>query len=116
MGGAFVNKSVTDLSVVAANAALKSANLKPELIDNVVFGNVFPVSKIIKPPILISFYILQSNNSIFILQLSSPDGAFLARHVLLKCGAPMEKPALGVNRLCGSGFQSIVTGAQVCKF
>jgi len=34
------------------------------------------------------------------------------RHVGLNCGVPIEKPALGINRLCGSGFQSIVNGAQ----
>lgn len=28
------------------------------------------------------------------------------------CGVPIDRPALGVNRLCGSGFQSIVNGAQ----
>lgn len=31
----------------------------------------------------------------------------------MRCGIPIERPALGVNRLCGSGFQSIVNGAQV---
>lgn len=30
----------------------------------------------------------------------------------LHCGIPIDRPALGVNRLCGSGFQSIVNGAQ----
>lgn len=49
----------------------------------------------------------------FIEKLSSADGAFMPRHVLLKCGIPLDKPALGVNRLCGSGFQAIVSGAQV---
>ncbi|KAJ8686802.1 hypothetical protein QAD02_022596 [Eretmocerus hayati] len=86
MGGSFVNKSISELSVVASNAAIQSANLKSEQIDNVIFGNVLP--------------------------LSSSDGAFMPRHVLLKCGIPLEKPALGVNRLCGSGFQAIVSGAQ----
>ena len=37
----------------------------------------------------------------------------MARHVLLKSGIPIEKPAYAVNRLCGSGFQSIVNGVQV---
>ncbi|XP_036322349.1 3-ketoacyl-CoA thiolase, mitochondrial-like, partial [Rhagoletis pomonella] len=45
-------------------------------------------------------------------QSSSTDGAYLPRHVGLHCGIPIETPALGVNRLCGSGFQSIVNGAQ----
>ncbi|MBO8666493.1 acetyl-CoA C-acyltransferase, partial [Staphylococcus aureus] len=47
-----------------------------------------------------------------VLMNSSSDGAFLPRHVLLHCGIPLDRHALGVNRLCGSGFQSIVNGAQ----
>ena len=86
MGGAFVNKSATELSVVAATSALQSAGLKPEQIDSTVFGHV--------------------------LVGSAADGGFLARHVSLKSGVPLERPAFGVNRLCGSGFQSIVCGAQ----
>lgn len=30
----------------------------------------------------------------------------------LKCGIPKERPALGLNRLCGSGFQAVVSGAH----
>ncbi|XP_053980794.1 3-ketoacyl-CoA thiolase, mitochondrial [Hylaeus volcanicus] len=86
MGGSFVNKSATDLSVVAATAALQSAGLKPEKVDSVIFGHVSPVT--------------------------SKDGALLARHVALKSGIPIEKPAFSVNRLCGSGFQSIISGAH----
>jgi acetyl-CoA acyltransferase 2 len=33
----------------------------------------------------------------------------------LKSGIPLQKSALGVNRLCGSGFQAIISGAQVNK-
>lgn len=86
MGGYFTQKNITELSVVASKAALESANLKPEQVDSVVFGNVAASS--------------------------SSDGAFMPRHVLLKCGIPVDKPALGLNRLCGSGFQSVVSGAQ----
>lgn len=86
MGGVLSKTSATDLSVVAANAALQSAGLKPEKVDSVVFGHVMP--------------------------LSSSDGAFLARHAALKAGVPIEKPCFSVNRLCGSGFQAIVSGAQ----
>lgn len=119
MGGSFTKKSITELSVVASNAALESANIKPEQIDNVVFGNVLPVSCL--------DILMQANQlikcrkkflieyKIFFLKLSSSDGAFMPRHVLLKCGIPLEKPALGVNRLCGSGFQAIVSGAQVIQ-
>jgi len=39
----------------------------------------------------------------------------LARHTLLKSGIPLQKPAFSVNRLCGSGFQAIVSGAQVSQ-
>lgn len=45
-------------------------------------------------------------------QNTSPDSIYLPRHVSLHVGVPIEKPALGINRLCGSGFQSIVNGAQ----
>lgn len=77
---------MTLLQVHAAKAALAAANVKPEQVDSVNIGNV--------------------------LALSSTDGAFMPRHVLLHCGIPIDRPALGVNRLCGSGFQSIVNGAQ----
>jgi len=86
MGGMFVNKSATDLSIVASTAAIQTAGLKPEKIDSVVFGHV--------------------------MSSTSSDGPILARHVLLKSGIPLEKPAFAVNRLCGSGFQAIVSGAQ----
>lgn len=36
----------------------------------------------------------------------------MPRHVGLHCGIPIEKPALGINRLCGSGFQAVINGAQ----
>ncbi|XP_067001669.1 3-ketoacyl-CoA thiolase, mitochondrial [Anabrus simplex] len=85
-GGKLAQKSLIDLQEVAAKAALTAGNIKPEIIDSVVVGNV--------------------------LANSCPDGAFSARHVLLRCGIPIDKPALAVNRLCGSGFQSIVSGAQ----
>jgi acetyl-CoA acyltransferase 2 len=45
-------------------------------------------------------------------QLSSSDGNFLPRHVSLQCGIPIDRPALGLNRLCGSGFQAVINGAQ----
>ncbi|XP_065205028.1 3-ketoacyl-CoA thiolase, mitochondrial-like [Planococcus citri] len=85
-GGKFVKTSVADLGEVAAKAALAAGNVNPEIIDHVIYGNV--------------------------LSGTSPDGAFLTRHVALRAGVPIEKPAYGINRLCGSGFQSIVNGSQ----
>ena len=42
----------------------------------------------------------------------STDAIYGARHVGLRAGLPIEVPALTVNRLCGSGFQAVVSGAQ----
>jgi len=78
--------SPTDLQVHAAQAAIASAGLKPDQINSVCIGNV--------------------------LSPSAPDAPYLARHVALRCGLPIPTPALIVNRLCGSGFQSIVNGVQ----
>ena len=46
---------------------------------------------------------------------TSGDAIYGARHVALKAGIPIDKPALTVNRLCGSGIQSIVSGAQMIQ-
>lgn len=43
---------------------------------------------------------------------SANDAAYISRHIALKAGVPVTTPALTVNRLCGSGFQAIVTAAQ----
>ena len=80
--------SALELGAIAARAALERAHLKPEAVDHVVFGNV--------------------------LQTSS-DAVYGARHVGLKAGVPVEVPALTVNRLCGSGIQAAVTGAQLIQ-
>ncbi|XP_054277472.1 3-ketoacyl-CoA thiolase, mitochondrial-like [Macrosteles quadrilineatus] len=85
-GGKFVKTSALELQEVASKAALTSGNINPEIVDSVVIGNV--------------------------LGNTSPDSIFLPRHVLLRCGIAIDKPALGVNRLCGSGFQAVVNGAQ----
>ena len=48
-------------------------------------------------------------------QQTSGDAIYGARHVALKAGVPIEVPALTVNRLCGSGMQSVVTAAQMIQ-
>jgi acetyl-CoA acetyltransferase family protein len=85
-GGALSSVSAIDLGVVAARAALERAGVEPARIDNVVIGNVMP---------------------------TSADGVYGARHVALKAGIPEDVPALMLNRLCGSGIQSIITAAQM---
>src|ERR1044072_2582558 len=74
-----------DLGSIASRAAMERSGVKPEDVDHVVFGNV--------------------------LQTSS-DAVYGARHVGLKAGLPIEVPALTVNRLCGSGIQAAINGAQ----
>ena len=83
--GSFSDVSAIDLGVVAAKEALARSGTDPAEIDHVIFGNALQ---------------------------TSGDAIYGARHVGLKAGVPKEVPALTVNRLCGSGFESIVQGAQ----
>jgi acetyl-CoA acyltransferase 2 len=85
-GGALKDLTATELGVLVARAAIERARVQPDEIGHVVFGNV---------------------------QQTSSDAVYLARHVGLKAGIPHAVPALTVNRLCGSGFQAIVSGAQI---
>ena len=85
-GGMLKDLSATDLGVIAAKGALERAKIDPAWIDHVVFGNVVQ---------------------------TSGDAIYLARHIGLKSGVPKEKPALTLNRLCGSGQEAIVTGARM---
>lgn len=84
-GGTLKDFTATDLGVHASSAALADAGVAPEQVDQVIFGNA--------------------------LQTSS-DAIYLARHVGLRSGVPQEAPALTLNRLCGSGFQAIASGAE----
>lgn len=85
-GGALKDLSATDLAVESAKAALAAAKVSPEDVQHVVYGNVMQTSS---------------------------DAIYLPRHVGLKSGVPIPVPALGVNRLCGSGFQAFVTAAEL---
>jgi acetyl-CoA acyltransferase 2 len=85
MLGSFKSVSATDLAVHAARAALAQSGVDVQAIGHVVVGNVMQ---------------------------TSADAIYCARHVGLKAGIPIATPALTVNRLCGSGFQAIITGAE----
>jgi len=87
-GGALRDVSAIDLGVVAAKGAMQRAKVDPQKIDHVIFGNVIQ---------------------------SSADAIYGARHVGLKSGCRQNTPALIVNRLCGSGLQAIVSGAQLLR-
>ncbi|XP_073954142.1 yippee interacting protein 2 [Choristoneura fumiferana] len=85
-GGVFRNTSATELQTHAFKAALTEAGVAPAQVDTVVVGQVMSASQ--------------------------TDGIYTPRHAALKAGIPQEKPVLGINRLCGSGFQSVVNSAQ----
>jgi len=72
----------------AARAALKETGVPAEDIDHTIIGNALQ---------------------------TSGDAIYGARHVALKAGVPFDRPALTVNRLCGSGIQSIISGAQMIQ-
>jgi acetyl-CoA acetyltransferase family protein len=78
--------SALELGAIAARAALERTGVKPDQVDHVIVGNVLQ---------------------------TSADAVYGARHVGLKAGIPVEVPALTVNRLCGSGIQAAINGAQL---
>jgi len=84
--GAFKDVSALELGAHAARGALERAQVQAAWLDHVVMGNALQ---------------------------TSGDAIYGARHVGLKAGAPVETPALTVNRLCGSGIQSVVSAAQM---
>src|ERR1051325_8596113 len=87
-GGALAGVSAIDLGASAARAALDRADVLPGMLDHVVMGNALQ---------------------------TSADAIYGARHVGLKAGVSDECPALTVNRLCGSGFQSVASAAQLLQ-
>jgi acetyl-CoA acetyltransferase len=87
-GGALKDLRATDLGTLAAQAALAQAGVPPEQIDEVIFGNVLQ---------------------------TTPEDVYCARHIGLRAGLPVETPALTVNRLCGSGFQAIITATPSAR-
>ncbi|MEP6692089.1 MAG: acetyl-CoA C-acetyltransferase [Gemmatimonadaceae bacterium] len=84
-GGTLKDFSAVDITVFAAKSALDRAGVEPGQVQHSIFGNVLQ---------------------------STPDTIYFARHVALKTGCPIETPGLTLNRLCGSGFQAVVSGAQ----
>ena len=84
-GGVLKDLRATDLGTFAAQAALAQAGLAAAEVDEVIFGNVLQ---------------------------TTPEDVYCARHIGLRAGVPVDKPALTVNRLCGSGFQAIISAAQ----
>lgn len=84
-GGSLRGFTASDLGVFSSKAAIEAAGITADQIDHTFFGNALQ---------------------------TSADAIYLARHVALRSGVPQEKPAVTVNRLCGSGFEAIVQGAK----
>jgi acetyl-CoA acetyltransferase family protein len=84
-GQSFTDISALDLGALAAKETLRRTGIDPEAIDHTFVGNALQ---------------------------TSTDAIYGARHVALKAEVPKSKPALTVNRLCGSGIQSIISGAH----
>ncbi len=85
-GGSLKDVGATALAVAASKKAMEQANVKATDIDHVVFGNVVQ---------------------------SGADAIYVPRHIGLHLGIPVDVPALGLNRLCGSGFQAWISAAQM---
>src|SRR5205085_2791393 len=83
--GHFSDITAIDLAAIAAKEALSRSGFAPDEMDHVIVGNALQ---------------------------TSGDAIYGARHVGLKAGVPKNVPALTVNRLCGSGIQSIINGAE----
>lgn len=84
-GGSLKDLSATELGIHASRAAVERAGADAAEYDEVFFGNVIQ---------------------------TSADAVYLARHVGLNAGLPDVVPALTLNRLCGSGFQAVIDGAE----
>lgn len=85
LSGGLKSVTATELGAVAAREALARSQVDPEIVDHVIFGNVVQTCK---------------------------DAPYLARHIGLMVGVPVEVPGLTVNRLCASGLEAMVVAAQ----
>ncbi|MCL5734891.1 MAG: acetyl-CoA C-acyltransferase, partial [Actinobacteria bacterium] len=85
IGGGLKDVQPEDLSKIVILDALERANVEPEAVDEVIFGQA----------------------------KQSADAANLARVAALKAGLPVEVPAYTVMRQCGSGLQAVNNAAQM---
>lgn len=86
--GAFRDLTAVELGAAAAREAVRRSGAKPESFDHCVMGNA---------------------------QQSGPDAIYGARHVALRAGLPVSTPALTLNRLCGSGLESVAHAARLIR-
>lgn len=86
-GGALKNVSARELGSVVIKEALSKAGVKPEMVDEVIMGNV----------------------------LQAGLGQNVARQMMLDAGLPKEIPAMTINKVCGSGLRAVELAAQIIK-
>lgn len=86
-GGSLKGISAVQLGEVAVKEALKRIDLKPEMVDELIFGCV----------------------------LQGGQGQNVARQVAIKAGLPVEVPAMTINKVCGSGLRAISLAAQIIR-
>ncbi|MGC4252576.1 MAG: acetyl-CoA C-acetyltransferase [Sphingobium sp.] len=85
--GAYVNTPAHELGRTAIVAALAQAGLAPEEVDEVILGQI----------------------------LSAGQGQNPARQAAVNAGIPVERTAIGLNQLCGSGLRSVALAAQAIR-
>lgn len=84
-GGGLTPLGARELGAAAAKEAIKRAKITPDMIDESIIGNV----------------------------LSAGLGQNVARQISIDAGIPVEKPAMGINIVCGSGLRAVSTAAQL---
>lgn len=84
-GGGLKDFSSSDLGVITAKETIRKTGVDPNEIEEAIYGNVIQDDK---------------------------DSAYLARHIALRSGLSQSSSALTVNRLCGSGLESLLIGAR----
>lgn len=87
-GASLSGYSPAELGTFAGRAAIERAGVAAEEIDHCIFGHIIT---------------------------TSPQDAYLARHIALNCGLAEHSAALNVNRLCGSSVQSLISAAQMIQ-
>jgi acetyl-CoA C-acetyltransferase len=83
-GGCFKNVSAVELGTAVVKEAISRANIQPDMVDEVIFGNV----------------------------LQAGLGQNVARQVSIHAGIPIEKSSFVVNKVCGSGLKTVALAAQ----
>ena len=86
-GGSLKDVPSSELGAIVIKEAVNRAGIKPELVEEVVMGNV----------------------------IQAAQGQNVARQAAVKAGLPVEVPAMTINKVCGSGLRCVALAAQMIK-